>query len=128
MQSYARAVRSEFSEEIGYLEEQYKTVKGELTDASQALHGEQPSAVATAWPSPLDLPVPNVFAAAALAAELHLLARRLHGALDHRRAQVGSKPLWAELKSTIALQDVPRDFVRHVTRRERIDLPAGPFR
>ncbi len=41
MQSYARAVRSEFSEEIGYIEEQYKTVKGEMSEASQALRVEQ---------------------------------------------------------------------------------------
>jgi sec-independent protein translocase protein TatB len=34
MQRYARAVRDEFSEEIGYLEEQYKTVKGEIDTAS----------------------------------------------------------------------------------------------
>lgn len=41
MQSYARAVRSEFSEEIGFIEEQYKTVKGEVTEASAALRQEQ---------------------------------------------------------------------------------------
>ena len=41
MQSYARAVRSEFSEEIGYLEEQYKTVKGEVSSASEAIRQEQ---------------------------------------------------------------------------------------
>ncbi len=34
MQRYARAVRDEFSDEIGYLEEQYKTVKGEIDTAS----------------------------------------------------------------------------------------------
>ena len=36
-QRYARAVREEFSEEIGYLEEQYKTVKGEIDTASDSL-------------------------------------------------------------------------------------------
>ena len=41
MQSYARAVRAEFSEEFGYIEEQYRTVKGELTEASAALRQEQ---------------------------------------------------------------------------------------
>jgi sec-independent protein translocase protein TatB len=41
MQQYARAVRSEFSEELGYIEEQYKTVKGEMTSASLALREEQ---------------------------------------------------------------------------------------
>ena len=41
MQSYARAVRSEFSEEIGYIEEQYKTVKGEMSQATDALRIEQ---------------------------------------------------------------------------------------
>lgn len=34
MQRYARAVRDEFSDEIGYLEEQYRTVKGEIDTAS----------------------------------------------------------------------------------------------
>jgi sec-independent protein translocase protein TatB len=41
MQQYARAVRSEFSDELGYIEEQYKTVKGEMTQAQQALRAEQ---------------------------------------------------------------------------------------
>ena len=37
MQRYARAVRDEFSDEIGYLEEQYKTVKGEIDDMDQSI-------------------------------------------------------------------------------------------
>ncbi len=37
MQRYARAVRDEFSEEIGYLEEQYRTVKGEIDTASESI-------------------------------------------------------------------------------------------
>lgn len=41
MQQYARAVRDEFSDEIGYLEEQYKTVKGEVDDARTSLAQQQ---------------------------------------------------------------------------------------
>jgi len=37
MQRYARAVRDEFSEEIGYLEDQYRTVKGEIDTASESI-------------------------------------------------------------------------------------------
>lgn len=37
MQQYARAVRDEFSDEIAYVEEQYKTVKGEIQPALQAV-------------------------------------------------------------------------------------------
>lgn len=37
MQSYARAVRDEFSEEITYLEEQYQTVRGEINTANREL-------------------------------------------------------------------------------------------
>lgn len=41
MQQYARAVRDEFSDEIGYIEEQYKTVKGEIDTTRQTLRQEQ---------------------------------------------------------------------------------------
>ncbi|HEY5477176.1 MAG TPA: Sec-independent protein translocase protein TatB [Tepidiformaceae bacterium] len=36
-QRYARAVREEFSDEIGYLEEQYRTVKGEIDTTSESI-------------------------------------------------------------------------------------------
>ena len=41
MQQYARAVRDEFSEEIAYVEEQYKTVKGEVDGARTELRDQQ---------------------------------------------------------------------------------------
>jgi sec-independent protein translocase protein TatB len=41
MQQYARAVRDEFSDEIAYVEEQYKTVKGEIQPALQAVRDQQ---------------------------------------------------------------------------------------
>lgn len=41
MQQYARAVRSEFNEEITYLEEQYKTVKGDIDETRVALRQQQ---------------------------------------------------------------------------------------
>ena len=41
LQGYARAVRSEFSEEIGYIEDQYKTVRGELQTTRESLREEQ---------------------------------------------------------------------------------------
>ncbi|MBI2765037.1 MAG: twin-arginine translocase subunit TatB [Chloroflexi bacterium] len=41
MQQYARAVRAEFSDEISYLEEQYKTVKGEVDSTRQAIREHQ---------------------------------------------------------------------------------------
>ncbi len=41
LQSYARAVRTEFGEEIGYIEEQYKTVRGEIDEARVSLRDEQ---------------------------------------------------------------------------------------
>jgi sec-independent protein translocase protein TatB len=41
MQAYARQVRGEFSEEFAYVEEQYKTVKGEITVAKQELKDTQ---------------------------------------------------------------------------------------
>lgn len=41
LQSYARAVRSEFSEEIGYIEDQYKTVRGELQTTRETFRDEQ---------------------------------------------------------------------------------------
>ena len=40
MQRYARAVRDEFSEEIDYLEEQYRTVKGEVDTARESMRTE----------------------------------------------------------------------------------------
>ena len=41
LQGYARAVRSEFSEEIGYIEDQYKTVRGEVQATRATLRDEQ---------------------------------------------------------------------------------------
>ena len=41
LQGYARAVRSEFSEEIGYIEDQYKTVRGELQTTRESFREEQ---------------------------------------------------------------------------------------
>ena len=41
LQSYARAVRSEFSEEISYIEDQYKTVRGEVQSTREVLRDEQ---------------------------------------------------------------------------------------
>jgi sec-independent protein translocase protein TatB len=41
MQRYARSVRDEFSDEIGYLEDQYKTVKGEVDNMQSELRKEQ---------------------------------------------------------------------------------------
>ena len=41
MQRYARAVRDEFSDEIDFLEEQYRTVKGETDQLSQTLRAGQ---------------------------------------------------------------------------------------
>jgi sec-independent protein translocase protein TatB len=40
LQSYARVVRSEFREEIAFVEEQYKTVKGEMNTARDTLREE----------------------------------------------------------------------------------------
>jgi len=40
LQSYARIVRSEFREEIAYVEDQYRTVKGEVVVARDALRDE----------------------------------------------------------------------------------------
>jgi sec-independent protein translocase protein TatB len=41
LQGYARAVRSEFSEELSYIEEQYKTVKGEIDTTRQSFREQQ---------------------------------------------------------------------------------------
>ncbi len=41
MQSYARAVRDEFSDEIDYLDEQYKTIKGEVDTMNTTMRQEQ---------------------------------------------------------------------------------------
>jgi len=41
MQQYARAVRDEFSGEIAYIEEQYKTVRGEVDQARRDLRDQQ---------------------------------------------------------------------------------------
>lgn len=41
MQQYARAVRDEFSDEIGYIEDQYKTVRGEVDQTKQTLREHQ---------------------------------------------------------------------------------------
>ncbi len=41
MQGYARAVRDEFKDEIDYLDEQYKTVKGQVDEAQHEMRVEQ---------------------------------------------------------------------------------------
>jgi sec-independent protein translocase protein TatB len=41
MQNYARQVRDEFSDEIGYIEEQYRTVKGEVDSTRESLRTQQ---------------------------------------------------------------------------------------
>ncbi|MFN0096487.1 MAG: twin-arginine translocase TatA/TatE family subunit [Dehalococcoidia bacterium] len=41
LQSYARVVRGEFSEEFKYLDEQYKTIKGEVDTARTELRSQQ---------------------------------------------------------------------------------------
>lgn len=41
MQMYARAVRDEFKDEIDYLDEQYKTIRGEVDQAQQVMREEQ---------------------------------------------------------------------------------------
>ncbi|MEO6398413.1 MAG: Sec-independent protein translocase protein TatB [Tepidiformaceae bacterium] len=41
LQQYARAVRDEFSDEIGYVEDQYKTLRGEVDATRNTLREEQ---------------------------------------------------------------------------------------
>ncbi len=41
MQMYARAVRDEFKDEIDYLDEQYKTIRGEVDQAQRLMRDEQ---------------------------------------------------------------------------------------
>jgi sec-independent protein translocase protein TatB len=43
LQQYARAVRSEFGDEIGYIEEQYKTVRGEINTTRDTFREQQRS-------------------------------------------------------------------------------------
>jgi len=40
LQGYARQVRDEFREEIDYIEEQYRTVKGEVNTARESMRAE----------------------------------------------------------------------------------------
>ncbi len=40
MQGYARAVRDEFRDEIDYLDDQYKTIKGQVDEAQQVIRTE----------------------------------------------------------------------------------------
>ena len=40
MQKYARAVRDEFSDEMGFIQEQYDTMKGEVDEARKSLREE----------------------------------------------------------------------------------------
>ncbi len=46
MQRYARAVRDEFSEELGFLDEQFQTIKGETSGLSDSLRSAQGSPLA----------------------------------------------------------------------------------
>ena len=41
MQGYARAVRDEFRDEIDYLDEQYRTIKGQVDEAKTVMREEQ---------------------------------------------------------------------------------------
>lgn len=41
MQLYARSVRDEFRDEIGYLDEQYRTMRGEIELAQKSIREEQ---------------------------------------------------------------------------------------
>lgn len=41
MQGYARAVRDEFRDEIDYIDEQYRTIKGQVDEAQKAVREEQ---------------------------------------------------------------------------------------
>lgn len=41
MQTYARAVRDEFKDEIDYLDDQYKTIKGEVDTMNASMRQEQ---------------------------------------------------------------------------------------
>jgi sec-independent protein translocase protein TatB len=74
MQGYARAVRNEFRDEIDYIDEQYRTVKGQVDDAQRSLKAENArlssdlrnvstemesaAALATAEPLPALTPAP----------------------------------------------------------------------
>lgn len=58
-QRYARAVRDEFSDEISYLEEQYKTVKGEVDTAREGMRATGAaidSQIREAMPPAIELP------------------------------------------------------------------------
>lgn len=64
LQQYARAVRNEFRDEFDYLEEQYRTIRGEVDTARAELQEEQASwqrdlQVATAIDLPPLLEEPN---------------------------------------------------------------------
>jgi sec-independent protein translocase protein TatB len=41
LQQYARAVRDEFGEELTYVEDQYKTIRGDFDEARQELRAQQ---------------------------------------------------------------------------------------
>lgn len=41
MQVYARAVKDEFKDEIDYLDEQYRTIRGEVDEAQRTVREEQ---------------------------------------------------------------------------------------
>ena len=41
MQGYARAVRDEFRDEIDYIDEQYRTIKGQVDEAQKVVREEQ---------------------------------------------------------------------------------------
>lgn len=43
LQGYARAVRDEFGEELSYVEDQYKTVRGDFADARKEVRAQQRS-------------------------------------------------------------------------------------
>ena len=70
LQQYARAVRDEFSDEIGYVEEQYKTIKGEVDTARTALREEELKLNAEMRDAQESMRVPQVTAPALTAASI----------------------------------------------------------
>lgn len=59
LQQYARAVRDEFSDEIGYVEEQYKVIKGEVETTRATLREEEAKMTAEMREATDSLKLPN---------------------------------------------------------------------
>ena len=64
LQQYARAVRDEFSDEIGYVEEQYKVIKGEVDTARSTLREEEAKMTAEMREATDSLKLPDDFGTA----------------------------------------------------------------